>query len=367
MATSETFETRRDSFARKVIEILNHGALNLALGLGYRLGLFEAMAGIDQPRTSEFIAKRAKLDERYVREWLGVMSSGGIVEITAETGGPSLYFLPREHAALLIRDSGSDNLGVYTQEIPLLTILALEPVVEGFKTGMGVAYNNYPTFQAFMTELSDAKHRRVLVDCFLPTVDNGALVARLNQGLRVCDLGCGQGGAVLLMAQAFPKSTFVGLDVSCEAINTASRAAQRLGLPNVDFVNMDASLLAANGALVGSFDYITAFDAIHDQTRPQEALKGVYNMLNTGGYFSMVDIAAASGHIDNRNHPMGPFLYTVSLMHCLPVGLVDSGAGLGMMWGRETAVKMLEDAGFGRVEVLEMENDPFNYHYLCQK
>ena len=364
---SETFETKRDLFSRRVVEILNHGALNLALGLGYRLGLFEAMAGFDEPQTCELIANRARLDERYVREWLGVMTSGRIVEVTAEPGGPSLYFLPREHAGVLTREAGSDNLGVYTQEIPLLTTLALEPVVEGFKTGLGVDYSNYPTFQAFMTELSNAKHRQVLVDRFLPTVENGALVERLKQGLRVCDLGCGEGGAVLLMAQAFPQSTFVGLDVSCEAINTASRAAQRLGLPNVDFVNMDAARLAANGTLVGSFDYITAFDAIHDQTRPQAALSGVYNMLNPGGLFSMVDIAAYSEHIDNQDHPMGPFLYTVSLMHCLPVGLVDSGAGLGMMWGREKAVKMLEEAGFYRVEVLEMENDPFNYHYLCQK
>ncbi len=81
----------------------------------------------------------------------------------------------------------------------------------------------------------------------------------------------------------------------------------------------------------------------------------------------MVDIAANSNLADNLAHPMGSFLYTVSLMHCLPVGLVDGGTGLGMMWGREKAVEMLDDAGFQRVQVLEMPDDPFNLHFFCCK
>jgi hypothetical protein len=81
----------------------------------------------------------------------------------------------------------------------------------------------------------------------------------------------------------------------------------------------------------------------------------------------MVDIAAESNLADNLKHPMGPFLYTVSLMHCLPVGLVDGGAGLGMMWGRQKAMDMLKNAGFQKVQVLEMPDDPFNFHFFSQK
>jgi hypothetical protein len=117
----------------------------------------------------------------------------------------------------------------------------------------------------------------------------------------------------------------------------------------------------------GLFDYVTAFDAIHDQTRPLDVLQGVHHILTPDGRFSMVDIAANSNLADNLAHPMGPFLYTVSLMHCLPVGLVGGGTGLGMMWGREKAVEMLKDARFQRVQVLEMPEDPFNLHFFCCK
>ena len=109
------------------------------------------------------------------------------------------------------------------------------------------------------------------------------------------------------------------------------------------------------------------FDAIHDQTRPMEALVAIRRMLKTGGLFSMVDIAAGSRLTDNVDHPMGPFLYTVSLMHCMPVGLVNGGTGFGMMWGRQKAVAMLEAVGFEQVQVLEIPADPFNRHFFCRR
>ncbi|MCP3955994.1 MAG: methyltransferase type 12, partial [Desulfobacterales bacterium] len=111
---------------------------------------------------------------------------------------------------------------------------------------------------------------------------------------------------------------------------------------------------------------ICAFDAIHDQTRPLEALRSIRYMLAPGGLFSMVDIKAGSQHKDNLDHPMGPFLYTVSLMHCMPVGLSDNGTGLGMMWGQQQAETLLREAGFETVEPTEMDYDPFNLHYLCR-
>ncbi|CAB5159851.1 Methyltransferase type 11 [Olavius algarvensis associated proteobacterium Delta 3] len=129
---------------------------------------------------------------------------------------------------------------------------------------------------------------------------------------------------------------------------------------------MDAAALAGNAHLSGTIDYVTAFDAIHDQTRPLDALKGVLSLLKPDGLFSMVDIAAGSYLSDNKDHPMGTFLYTVSLMHCLPVGLVDGGMGLGMMWGRQRAVEMLHEAGFTRVDISEIPDDPFNLHFMCR-
>jgi 2-polyprenyl-3-methyl-5-hydroxy-6-metoxy-1,4-benzoquinol methylase len=355
-----------DSFSQKMIDILNDGAINLAMGIGYRLGLFDAMDTFEEPQSAPRIAAQSGLNTRYVQEWLGVMVTGGIVTVSRGADGQNLYYLPKAHGDLLTRRAGNSNLGVYSQEIPLLTACAVDGVLSGFRTGEGVLYENYPRFQAFMAELANAKHRQVLVEAFLPSVDNGKLVAGLRKGLRVCDLGCAEGVALLLMAQAFPGSQFVGIDISAEAIEQAVAEKNRLNIHNAEFWLEDAAALQNHAALRGAFDYVTAFDAIHDQTRPREALKGVRHILASGGIFSMVDIAARSDLADNLGHLMGPFLYTVSLMHCLPVGLVDGGMGLGMMWGRERALAMLKDAGFEQVEVCDIPNDPFNLHFLCR-
>jgi ubiquinone/menaquinone biosynthesis C-methylase UbiE len=243
----------------------------------------------------------------------------------------------------------------------------MDAVIQGFNTGEGVSYDNYPKFQGFMSQLANAKHRQVLVDKFLPSVDDGRLIKRLKAGIRVCDLGCAEGVALLLMAKAFPRSRFVGIDIAKGAVEVGRRAADRQQIKNLEFIVLDAAFLKDNAELTGQFDYVTAFDAIHDQTRPQDVLQGIYRLLAPGGLFSMVDIAAQSDLADNLDHPMGPFLYTVSLMHCMPVGLVDKGAGLGMMWGRQKAVEMLKKSGFQYVQVLQMADDPFNLHFLSRK
>ena len=355
------------SFSEKMTQILNHGALNLALAIGYRTGLLDALDLMDSPQTAAHISRSTGLNQRYIEEWLGVMVTGEIIEFTPSPDGRNLYYLPKFCGDLLTRRAGNANLGVYTQEIPLLTATAMEDVIRGFNTGAGISYDNYPKFHEFMSELADAKHRRVLVDRFLPSVDDGRVFERLQTGIRVCDVGCADGIALMLMAKAFPRSRFLGIDISKDAISRAGREARQRQLGNVEFAIQDAALLQENPKLKESIDYVTAFDAIHDQTRPLEVLKGVNYILATDGLFSMVDIAADSNPADNLDHPMGPFLYTVSLMHCMPVGLVDQGPGLGMMWGRQKAVSMLKDAGFQNIQVLEMPDDPFNLHFLSRK
>ena len=361
-----SIENQRE-FSKRLTTILNCGALNLAMALGYRTHLFDVMDAFESPQTVSVVAKRAGLNERYVKEWLGVMVSGGIVELSQSSSGDDLFCLPREHADLITRRAGNSNLGVYTQEIPLLTTCAMEAVFHGFSTGEGVTYRHYQAFYEFMAQLANAKHRAVLVDNFLPSIMEGQLVEQLRGGIHVCDLGCAEGIAVMLMAQAFPKSQFMGIDISDESIEKARVEASSKRLRNVSFLNLDAAFLKDKRYLLESFDYVTAFDSIHDQTRPLDALINVHAILKPGGLFSMVDIAASSNLSDNRDHPMGPFLYTVSLMHCMPVGLVDGGAGLGMMWGRQGAVKMLNKAGFRIVQVLDIPDDPFNLHFLCKK
>jgi len=353
-------------FAEKMTEILNHGALNLAMAIGYKHQIFDTLEELNKPVTVSEIASASGLHPRYLQEWLGIMVTGQIIELLKDQKGEETYFLPPEHASFLTRKGGSMNMGVYTQEIPLLTACAMESVNHAFQTGAGVPFSRYPDFQEFMAELSDAKHQNVLIDQFLPAVDKGQLRDRLTQGIRVCDLGCGQGIALHLMAKAFPNSSFVGIDNHREAITQAAAMAKEAGIGNAVYQLQDAADIDGKSEFYSRFDYICAFDAIHDQSHPLKVLKGIRHMLAPGGIFSMIEIKARSNQADNMDHPMGPFLYTVSLMHCLPVGLNNNGTGLGMMWGQEKAEALLREAGFEHIETTEMEHDPFNLHYLCR-
>ncbi len=347
-------------------EILNHGALNLAMAIGYKNQIFDILEDLNKPVTVSELASASGLHPRYLQEWLGIMVTGKIIELFSDQNAEDTYSLPPEHASFLTRKAGSTNMGVYTQEIPLLTSCAMDSVSTAFETGAGVPFSKYPDFQGFMEELSDAKHQNVLIDKFLPTVDKGHLLARLTAGIRVCDLGCGHGVAMNLMASSFPKSTFVGIDNHEDAVRKAAEAGQETGIGNAVYKVLDAAAIYGKKEFFGLFDYICAFDAIHDQSHPLEVLRGIRYMLAPGGMFSMIDIKARSSQADNVDHPMGPFLYTVSLMHCLPVGLNDKGSGLGMMWGQEKAEALLREAGFEDIEIAEMEYDPFNLHYLCK-
>lgn len=355
-----------NDFSDKIVQILNQGALNLALSLGYSLKIFDVMDEIKEPTTLDTLAAATALDRRYLKEWLGIMVTGEIIFLSADPPKKETYYLPPAHADVLTRRAGNNNLGVYTQETPLLTTCAMEAVQKGFLTGQGVSFDHYPRFQQFMSQLSNAKHEQVLIRIFLPSVDNGALVDRLKEGLTVCDIGCGEGVALNLMAKAFPNSQFLGVDNHGGAIASATESAKKMNLPNARFSVLDAAQIKGDKTFFQKFDYVTAFDAIHDQSHPLTVLEGIRAMLKPGGQFSMVDIKAATRLGDNLDHPMGPFLYTVSLMHCMPIGLNDKGRGLGMMWGKEQALALLAQAGFDRVEALEIPDDPFNLHFLCK-
>ncbi|MCP4575858.1 MAG: class I SAM-dependent methyltransferase [Deltaproteobacteria bacterium] len=360
-------ENNPEPFSQKLTDILNYGALNLAMGLGYRVRLFDVMDTLETPQPVSIISGKAGLNERYVQEWLGIMVTGGIVDLCKNPEGQDLFQLPKAHADLITRRAENNNMGVYTQEIPLLTATVFDAVENGFRTGKGISYEMYPGFQKFMTELADAKHRQVLVSRFLPSVLNGKMVKKLSEGISVCDMGCGEGTALILMAEAFPKSRFLGIDISGTVLEKGKSIAREKNLRNIIFKKRDCATLKEDMELRGSLDYVTAFDAIHDQTQPMKALEGIHAILKDGGAFSMVDIAANSDLTQNMDHPMGMFLYTVSLMHCMPVGLAEGGTGLGMMWGREKAVRMLKGAGFSQVAVEEIPEDPFNLHFLCSK
>jgi len=347
--------TRVQAFAERALAIVNGGLLSLMLSVGHRTGLFDTLATLP-PSTSEQIAAAAGLNERYVREWLGAMVMGRIMEYDPAARA---YWLPREHAAALTRAAGPDNLAEFAQYVSLLGQVETA-IVDVFRKGGGVNYAAFEGFHELMAESSRTTLEATLLTRTLPRVPG--LVERLDAGIDVLDVGCGEGVASRMMAQQFPRSRFVGLDFASEAIAAATAEADRAGLTNARFLVQDAASFSAPS----SFDFITAFDAIHDQAAPRRVLRQIREALRPAGVLLMVDIGASSHLERNLDNPLAPFLFTVSTMHCMTVSLAQGGEGLGACWGEEKARELLAEAGFGSIEVSHVDGDPLNVYYVCR-
>ncbi len=349
-------EVKSEQFAERMMTILNHGALNLMISIGYRTGLFDVMSELSAS-TSEEIAKAAGLNERYVREWLGAMVTGGIIDHYHEKKS---YFLPEEHAVWLTRKAVPNNIAVTTQWISLLGSVE-DKIVECFKNGGGVPYE---AFERFHEVMSDESHQTVIVpllDQTLPLIEG--IKERLEEGINVLDVGCGSGFALVHMAREFPNSRFAGYDISEEAIDRGTAHAAQHGLTNVTLIAKDV----AEFDDVQKYDLITTFDAIHDQADPDRVLSNINRALKDDGVYLMQDIAGSSHVHNNMDHPLAPLLYTTSCMHCMTVSLSQNGKGLGAMWGKELATDMVKNAGFTQVEIKEQPHDPINYYYIIRK
>jgi 2-polyprenyl-3-methyl-5-hydroxy-6-metoxy-1,4-benzoquinol methylase len=192
------------------------------------------------------------------------------------------------------------------------------------------------------------------------------LAERLAAGLQVLDVGCGRGRILHRLATLFPASRFTGIDLSEDAIAYARAEAARLDLRNVEFVVADLTDFDTTAA-PGRFDCITTFDAVHDQARPLNVLKGIHRALKPEGVYLMQDIKASSHVHKNIGHPIGTFLYTVSCMHCMTVSLAQGGEGVGAMWGEEMTREYLRRAGFSSIETHQPAHDIQNNWYVVRK
>ena len=349
-------EVKSEQFAERMMTILNHGALNLMISIGYRTGLFDVMSELPAS-TSEEIAKAAGLNERYVREWLGAMVTGGIIDHYHEKKS---YSLPEEHAVWLTRKAVPNNIAVTTQWISLLGSVE-DKIVECFKNGGGVPYE---AFKRFHEVMSDESYQTVIVpllDQTLPLIEG--IKERLEEGINVLDVGCGSGFALVHMAREFPNTRFTGYDIPEEAIDRGTAHAAQYCLTNVTLIAKDV----AEFDDVQKYDLITTFDAIHDQGDPDRVLSNINRALKDDGVYLMQDIAGSSHVHNNMDHPLAPLLYTTSCMHCMTVSLSQNGKGLGAMWGKELATDMVKNAGFTQVEIKEQPHDPINYYYIIRK
>ena len=218
------------------------------------------------------------------------------------------YRLPPEHAAAITRAAGTKNLATLMQMVPMVARVQ-QGIVDSFRNGGGVPYSAFSDFHQLMAEVSGAVHDATLVDTTLPLVSQ--LVERLRTGIDVLDVGCGSGHAVNLMAKAFPQSRFTGYDFSAEGIAAGQAEAYEWGVTNAQLAVKDVAELDE----VSRYDFITAFDSIHDQAQPRAVLKGIAQALRPDGTFLMVDVNSSSHLEENHDHPLGPMMYSISCMH----------------------------------------------------
>ena len=345
-----------DVYASRIGRTLNSGFVALMISVGHRTRLFDTMATLP-PSTSMDIATAAGLTERYVREWLGAMTTARIVHYDLRTG---TYFLPIEYAAVLSRGAGTASLAPAAQMLALLAGVE-DLVVAGFQSGGGVAAEAYSRLDALLGEekrqLVDDDHVETILE-LMPGID-----LRLAAGATVLDAGCGDGALLTMLARKFPSSTFRGYDVSHAAIRRANERAGEADLTNIEFAVGDVASLEEPR----TYDLILAMESIHEQAFPRLVLSNLNNALRRDGVFLMQEVAASSHVARNVENPFAPMLYALSLMHAVPVALAQEGEALGRMWGEERARQMLSEAGFGKLRFESIATDPLRYYCVAMK
>ena len=352
--TAVVDSTEVEQFAMQVVSVLTGSVLTYMIDIGHRTGLFASAA--EGPATSEQLADRAGLAERYVREWLAAMVTGRIFDYDPAT---ATYTLPPAHAALL-----TDGPMSLAPMAALSTHLGkhVHQVARAFREGGGVPYSEFrPEFTDVMDAISRVYYDGSLIDGYLPLIPG--LRERLEQGIRVADVACGTGHALVLLGRAFPASTFVGYDIDDGAIGRARAEAAGAQLSNVTFEVRDVARLRVEPP----FDLVFVFDAIHDQVDPSAVLKNIHDALAPDGVFLMKEPHGADALEDNLENPMAAMLYGVSTLHCMTVSLAHGGAGIGTMFGEELARTMLAEAGFASIEVVPAPNDPPDAVYIVRK
>jgi SAM-dependent methyltransferase len=324
--------------------------------LGDRLGLYRALAAADGPVTSEDLAGRTGLDERWVREWL--YNQGAAKLVAFDDSGARFWLTPEGAAVTADTESPYYGLGMFLR-MPSMS-LAVEPLVEAFHTGVGYDYDARGTDVASSVEMGMAPwYRHNLVPVVVPMLDGVA--ERLRAGGRVVDIGCGSGQAVLTLADAFPEADVRGYDISALALERAEANRSARGVANASFHDARTDPLPTDGAT----DFVITFDCIHDMTHPQEMMAAIRDAIAPEGSWLLVDIKARESFPENAaKNPMASMMYGMSVMSCMASALsAPGGAGLGTLGLPESRARaMAETAGFTRFRRLPVDH-PVNAFY----
>jgi SAM-dependent methyltransferase len=346
--SAQVDEQKLERFVFRAVEEVG-ATLNAAeVVMGDRLGLYRAMAGAGGLTPVE-LARRTGVAERYIREWLNAQAAGGYVEYDPADGS---YTLPPEQAVALTDESSPAFLPGFFQ-IAVGTVIDSPRITEAARTGEGVGWHEHnPDVFDGCERFFRPGYNAALVPAWLPALDG--VVDKLQAGAKVADVGCGHGSSTILMAQAYPGSTFVGTDYHDGSIETARRRAQEAGV--ADRVRFET--VAAESDHEGDFDLVTMFDCLHDMGDPVGAARQVRRSLAADGTWLIVEPMAGDRVEDNLN-PVGRAFYGFSTFLCTPASLSQQ---VGLALGAQAGEARIGDvvAGGGFTHFRRAAETPFN-------
>jgi 2-polyprenyl-3-methyl-5-hydroxy-6-metoxy-1,4-benzoquinol methylase len=353
MTTQQTIDqAKAEAFVGKVLADTAGLAVTVMSSIGDRLGLFKNLA-TQGPATSEELAERADVNERYAREWLGAMASAGYLEYDPAA---RRFTLPPEHVPVLAQEGGPVFFGGVQEEVVGLAG-PVNQLMQAFRTGGGVPMEAYdPSAWEGLTRFTTGWFENLLVPVWLPAMPE--VQAKLERGALVADVGCGHGKALIKLAQTYPRSRYVGYDSFAPSIEQAKANAKAAGVADrVRFERRDVS-----EGLPEQYDVITTFDVVHDAVNPRGLLRAIRNGLRSDGRFVCLEINS-SDKLEENIGLLGAFFYSVSVLYCMTSSLAHHGEGLGTVGLPESKIRELgAEAGFSNVRRVPMEN-PFNILY----
>ncbi|GMR60303.1 hypothetical protein PMAYCL1PPCAC_30498, partial [Pristionchus mayeri] len=347
------------------LKSIHFGALIApVIALGKKLDLFEALAELgseEEPTEARAVAERTKCKERYVKEWLSALACARLIQVTPD----ERFWMNEEQKHEF---SGLNNFEVARMLFVPASVKIFDDLIDAFRSDgrLGLDYSQFSDFYSEQDVQTRAKHEKHLEKDYFPLI---CMNSSLSSGGRVLDVGCGSGFHSLKMASAFPHCSIEGVDISETAVNIARQTAEETKIENICFHVGDAGSLPAEWS--NSFDFVTIFDACHDQLRPDRCLREVHRILRPGGVFAMLEMRGTSNVFEDASRlSHSAHVYASSLFHCLPVGSNREDAlCMGAMWGERRARELLEDAGFREedIQVLHPSFFPINDVYLCRK
>jgi SAM-dependent methyltransferase len=357
---SASADERRDALVERLFEaVLGFNDL-YAVYIGDRLGLYAALAERG-PSTPAELADATRTHERYVREWLEHQAVGSILDVEESGGGERRYSLPAGHDAVLVDRDSPAHMAAFARMMVGI-VQPVPAVLEAFRTGGGVAYALYPEdFWQGQGDMNRIGYVHQLASEWLPALPDVDERLRADPPARVADIACGVGWSSIAIARGYPNVRVDGVDSDPASIDRARELAATEGLADrVRFSLADA----ANPGLDGRYDLVTIFEAVHDMSRPVEALRTAREVLAPDGTVLVADEKVAEDFTAPGDE-IERVMYGWSVLHCLPVGMAEQpSAATGTVMRPATMRRYAFEAGFSDVEVVPIEHDFWRFYRL---